>query len=100
MPFRLFTKKDLALFPPFYVNGEGWAFSIRRSYLQTSEILSSLIGLSIFANFIFFCGKQDEFDLRFRIINLILSLLITLDFVIKYKFIYRLYINTHFYGMT
>ncbi|CAD8195184.1 unnamed protein product [Paramecium octaurelia] len=99
MPFRLFAKKDIALFPPFLTKGDGWVFSVRRFYLQTSEIISSCIGIMIFVNFIFFCGKQDEVDMRFRIINFILSFLITIDFLIKYKFINKLYLNRHYYGI-
>lgn len=33
MPFRLFTMKDLALFPPYLTKGESWIFKIRRFYL-------------------------------------------------------------------
>lgn len=67
--------------------------------MQFSESLSVLIVALIFINYIFFCGQYLESNQVFRIFNLTISVLITLDVMVKAWTIPALYRNHYYYGI-
>ncbi|KAM3134127.1 hypothetical protein pb186bvf_013748 [Paramecium bursaria] len=91
--------KEQKIFPPFLIQGSGLFASIRRQYLIHSEFLSAMIVVAIFVNFIAFCGKQDQGNPIFRLINTIISFIISLDVILKLSLIRTLYLNPQYYGL-
>lgn len=92
-------KKDLSIFPPYMIEGNGFIIELRKIYLQFTETLSALIVIFIFINYIFFCQNEINSDNLFRIFNITISSIITFDITLKMMLILPLYKNKYYYGL-